>query len=187
MIISSKDNPKIKSLVKLFLNKTERNKTNLYIVEGYHLVEEAYKKGLVDSVYSIKEEPLYKDAIIITKEILKKITSTITPEGIIATVRKNETNILTDKVLYLDQIQDPGNLGTILRSALSFNFNSIILDNTVDLYNPKVIRSTMGSIFRVPCVIVDDLKANRLKINLIIDQSIHFIQIILTFLVCYVF
>ena len=147
MKISSKDNPLVKYLVRLYENKKERDESNKFIVEGYNLVSEAKKQGLLDKVFSIKEEDDYKDAIIVTKDIIKKITNTVTPEGIIAICNKKKDLNLGNKVLYLDSLQDPGNIGTLLRSAVAFNFDTVVLDECVDLYNPKVIRASQGAIF----------------------------------------
>ena len=147
MKISSKDNPLVKYLVRLYENKKERDESNKFIVEGYNLVSEAKKQGLLDKVFSIKEEDDYKDAIIVTKDIIKKITNTVTPEGIIAICNKKKDLNLGNKVLYLDRLQDPGNIGTLLRSAVAFNFDTVVLDECVDLYNPKVIRASQGAIF----------------------------------------
>lgn len=147
MKISSKDNPLVKYLVRLYENKKERDESNKFIVEGYNLVSEAKKQGLLDKVFSIKEEDDYKDAIIVTQDIIKKITNTVTPEGIIAICNKKKDLNLGNKVLYLDSLQDPGNIGTLLRSAVAFNFDTVVLDECVDLYNPKVIRASQGAIF----------------------------------------
>jgi len=160
MKISSKDNPVIKYLVRLYSNKKERDEANLYIVEGYNLVNEAINANIVKQIYITKENSEYKDAIIITEELLKKITDTVTPEGIIAVVHKKEYSKLGNKILYLDRLQDPGNIGTLLRSALSFNFDTVILDEAVDLYNPKVIRSSQGSLFNLN---FSNKKLNELK------------------------
>ena len=147
MKISSKDNPLVKYLVRLYENKKERDESNKFIVEGYNLVSEAKKQGLLDKVFSIKEEDDYKDAIIVTQDIIKKITNTVTPEGIIAICNKKKDLNLGNKVLYLGSLQDPGNIGTLLRSAVAFNFDTVVLDECVDLYNPKVIRASQGAIF----------------------------------------
>ncbi|MBP5342672.1 RNA methyltransferase [bacterium] len=147
MKISSKDNPLIKYLTKIYSSKKERDESSKFIVEGYNLVNEAYKTGSIDKIFSIKEEPLYKDAIIVTYDIIKKITDTVTPEGIIALVNKKNTSKCGNKILYLDSLQDPGNIGTLLRSAVAFNFDTIVLDECTDLYNPKTIRASQGAIF----------------------------------------
>lgn len=149
MNISSKDNKLFKYLLKVFESKKIRDNDNVFIVEGYNLVEEAYKRNLIINIFSIKKEPLYKDSITISLELLKKLTNTVTPEGIIALVKKDINNELSNKILYLDRIQDPGNIGTLIRSAVSFGFNSIIFDETCDPFNPKVIRASEGAIFKI--------------------------------------
>ena len=160
MKISSKDNPIIKNLIKLYQNKKERDESNLFIVEGYNLVEEAFKAGVIERIYSIKDEEIYENYVQITPDLLKRITDTITPEGIIAVCKKKNSSKLGNKVLYLDRLQDPGNVGGLLRSALSFNFDTIVLDECVDLYNPKVLRSSQGSFFNLNYsnVSLDELK-----------------------------
>ena len=160
MKISSKDNPIIKNLIKLYQNKKYRDESNLFIVEGYHLVEEAYKKGVVERIYSIKSDEIYDNYVEITQELLKKITDTVTPEGIIAVCKKELNSKISNKVLYLDRLQDPGNIGGLLRSALSFNFDTIILDECADLYSPKTIRSSQGAIFNLN---ISNLKLSELK------------------------
>ena len=147
MKISSKDNPLVKYLVRLYQNKKERDESNKFIVEGYNLVEEAKKNGYLDKVFSVREEVDYPDAIIVTSDIIKKIIDTVTPEGIIAICNKKTSLNLGNNVLYLDRLQDPGNIGTLLRSAEAFNYDTVCLDECVDLYNPKVIRSSQGAVF----------------------------------------
>lgn len=164
MKITSKDNSIVKELEKLFNDKKYRDSKELYIVEGYHLVEEANKAHVLKDVYSIKEELNYPNAIIITEEILKKITNTVTPQGIIGVVKKNNDLTLNDKILYLDRVQDPGNIGTLLRSALAFGFKSVILDECCDIYNPKVVRSSEGAIF--------NLSFPKCKLNELTDYDI---------------
>ncbi len=148
-MITSKDNNKIKELVKLYKNKKYRDEKSLFIVEGYNLIDEAIKASRLVSIYSIKEEEKYKDAIIISEELLSKITNTITPEGIIAVVKKENSSKIGNKILYLDRLQDPGNIGTLLRSSIAFNFDTVILDECADIYNPKVVRSSEGAIFHL--------------------------------------
>ncbi|MBR4237141.1 RNA methyltransferase [bacterium] len=158
MKISSKDNPLVKYLVRLYQNKKERDESNKFIVEGYNLVEEAKKNGFLDKVFSIREEVDYPDAIIVTSDIIKKITDTVTPEGIIAICNKKTSLNLGNNVLYLDRLQDPGNIGTLLRSAVSFGYDTVILDECTDLYNPKVIRASQGAIFYLNFIDLNPIK-----------------------------
>ena len=151
-IITSLTNDKVKYLAKLYKDSSFRKKEGLYVVEGYNLVDEAIKTNMVSQIFissSSNKKENYKEATLVTDEIISKITDTVTPEGIVATVKFTENRLLSPNTLYLDHIQDPGNLGTILRSAVAFGFNSVILDSCVDLYNPKTIRSSLGAIYKL--------------------------------------
>lgn len=149
MIITSLNNPTIKEISKL-KNKKYRDLTNTYLVEGDHLVEEAYKNNLLIKIILLEDTICNYDIekIYVTKEVMKKLTELDTPNKIIGIVKKNTPLPIGNKILILDNIQDPGNLGTIIRSSVAFDIDTIVLSpNTVDIYNPKVIRSTQGMIF----------------------------------------
>ena len=149
MIITSLNNPTIKEIYKL-KNKKYRDLTNTYLVEGDHLVEEAYKNNLLTKIILLEDTICNYDIekIYVTKEVMKKLTELDTPNKIIGIVKKNTPLPIGNKILILDNIQDPGNLGTIIRSSVAFDIDTIVLSpNTVDIYNPKVIRSTQGMIF----------------------------------------
>lgn len=151
MLITSLDNDRIKKYVGL-KEKKNRDKTGQFIVEGMHLVLEAYKAGLIEELILEKDVvvPLNLPTVYVTNDILAKISTLETHPEIMALVNKKEEQDLGKRVLLLDNIQDPGNLGTIIRSACAFHIDTIILsDDTVDLYNPKVIRSTQGMIFSI--------------------------------------
>ncbi len=174
MNITSLNNNRVKYYTKLLNSKKERDKEKLFIVEGDHLVEEAMKENVVkELLISDLSYDHYKDVdkIFVSQEVMKKICDTITPQGIIALCSQKEMYDLTtlNRLLLLDNIQDPGNLGTIIRSADAFNFDGIVLsENTVDLYNPKVVRSTQGAIFRVKVI-----KTNLLQyINKLIAKGV---------------
>lgn len=159
MIITSMNNDHIKELIKLKYKKY-RNITNSFLVEGQHLVLEAYKCGLIkelilkdDFLFPISIKPTY-----VTTEILKKLSDNPSVPKVMAVVNKKCETVIGEKVLILDNIQDPGNLGTIIRSCVAFNIDTLILSkDTVDLYNPKVIRSTQGMLFHLN-IIIRDLK-----------------------------
>ncbi len=152
MVYTSIDNKKIKDIKKLNTKKY-RDKTNLFLVEGQHLVLEAYKKGYLKEL--ILEEntlfPLPVETIYVSNNVLNYISSLETPSTIMGICnKKEENNNLGDRILILEDIQDPGNLGAIIRSAVAFNVDTIILsDKTVDLYNPKVIRASQGLLFHI--------------------------------------
>jgi len=146
MEITSINNSLIKETVKLH-QKKYRDKLNLFLIEGYHLYEEAQKKAIIKHGFTIDKTLVGNNVHYVTLPILKKLAKTVSSVKIVCVCHKLAPTKVTNKVLILDHVQDPGNLGTLLRSALAFGFKTIILDNTVDLYNDKVIRSTQGAMF----------------------------------------
>jgi len=160
VVYSSIENKKIKEIKKLN-NKKYRDLTNKFIVEGDHLVIEAYKKGYLEEL--ILEEnmifPLDVKTSYVTKSVIKYITDLETPPNIMGICKKINEQKIGSKVLILDDIQDPGNLGTIIRSCVAFNIDTIILSyNSVDLYNSKVIRASQGLIFHMNIIRKDLIK-----------------------------
>lgn len=156
MLITSVHNEHIKELLKL-KEKKYRDATGLFLVETKHLVIEAYKAGLIKELILDSDElfPMDIKTTYVSKEILKKLSSLETPSKIMAVVKKKPaTDILGEKILILDKIQDPGNLGTIIRSAVAFNIDTIVCSkDTVDIYNPKVIRASQGMLFHINLVV----------------------------------
>ena len=153
MLITSLDNERVKKYRKL-REKKYRDRLNLFLVEGWHLVLEAYRAGFVEEVILTEEVTCELDVpkIYVTQEIIKKITELDTPVPILALCHKveNDPQKIGQRILMLDGIQDPGNLGTILRSAKAFHVDTVILGTkTVDLYNAKVLRSTQGMLFHL--------------------------------------
>ncbi len=128
-------------------NKKIRDKERRFLIEGDHLIKEAKLQNLILETISTVDE---NADFLVTEDIMKKISSQATICKNAAVVRFIPEDKISGNIIILDGIQDPGNLGTIIRSCLAFNFISIILgDNSVDLYNPKVIRATEGMIFHV--------------------------------------
>lgn len=160
MLITSLDNKKIKKYLKL-KNKKYRDLEKLFLIEGNHLVEEAIKSNLLVDLLVLEGEKFnyLKEITYVSLNIMKKLSSMESIPKVIGVVKFLEPKEITNnKVLILDDIQDPGNLGTIIRSSLAFNVSDIILSlNSVDLYNDKVIRSTQGMLFKVN-IIRSDLK-----------------------------
>ena len=145
-MISSIENPKIKLLIKLKQGKYRKSE-KMFIVEGAHLVKEAMLAGVLIEAYSINEQEGY---IQVSESVMKKITTTDTVVKEIGLCKFIEKSNITDKVLILDCVQDPGNMGTIMRSACAFGFNTIFVGTgSVDIYNEKVIRSSQGAIFKL--------------------------------------
>lgn len=177
--ITSLSNSYVKSLEKLYDKKTRENE-GLYIIEGYHLVQEAYKSKFLETVLitNIDDEIEDIECILVTNEIIKKLSKTKSPQNILGVCKVNtKIDILGNRVLILDGINDPGNLGTILRSALAFNFKDIIMSNdTVDLYNDKVIRSTQGAHFKLNIIkadLVEYIKKLKTKEYYIVGTSLQ--------------
>jgi TrmH family RNA methyltransferase len=182
-VITSKDNRLIKHIVKL-KEKKYRNEFNEYIIEGAKIVKEAIEnkaviKKIICSENALKSDIINKyladylakmDYVQVPNNIFKIISDVETPQGVLAIVEKNdstlETDFSEDIVLTLDDIQDPGNLGTIIRTADSVGLKQILISKgTTDAYSMKVIRSTMGAIFRVNIIECNDLcvQMNELK------------------------
>lgn len=166
MIYSSTKNELIKSIKKL-QNKKYRDSTSTFLVEGEHLVTEAIKNNCIK--YIITEENYeFKTSIRqikVTNNVLNYISSLDNPQPIMAVCEKLKNDRLDDKLLILDDIQDPGNLGTIIRSCVAFGFNTLVVSkNTVDIYNSKVIRASQGMIFSLNIIVADlEIFINDLK------------------------
>jgi TrmH family RNA methyltransferase len=157
-MITSVKNQTVKDIIELKTSRGRKEK-KMFMVEGPHLVNEAKEAGVLLKAYTTDDS---LDGEEVSFEVMKKICDTATPVsqiGLCSLLNKNE---ICDRVLILDGLQDPGNVGTLLRSAASFGFNTVFFsDNTCDFYNDKVIRSSQGSIF---------------KLNLIKGDKIEFIQ-----------
>lgn len=182
-LITSKDNEIVKHIKKL-ADKKYRDQNNCYIVEGIKLVEEAIQEdALIEKIVICEESTktaeisknlMYEiakyDCIYVTEKIFKTISQVMNPQGILAVIKKNKErpliNYNEDIIVALDDIQDPGNLGTILRTVDSVGLKQLIVSKgTADVYNPKVVRSSMGAIFRVEVIEVENLKETIEKIR----------------------
>ena len=151
MEITSLQNSKIKELAKLKTTKY-RKLNKKYLIEGEHLVKEASKAGQLVELILLNNIKLDIDVptIYTTKEILNYLSDLTTPPNIIGICKIEKTDKIGNKILCLDNISDPGNLGTLIRSALAFNFDTVILsEDSVDLYNSKVLRGTQGMHFHL--------------------------------------
>lgn len=146
MKITSIHNDNVKYWVNL-KSKKIRDKERKFIVEGDHLIEEARKNNLIEYIISCVDE----DAdFYVTKEIMEKISDQKSISYNAAVVKFIPEDSVNGNVIILDNLQDPGNLGTIIRSSVAFNIDTIIIsDTSVDLYNPKVVRATEGMIFNL--------------------------------------
>ena len=155
MLITSVNNDRIKELVKL-KEKKYRDITNTFLFEGEHLLYEAYKANLIKEIFVLYGTDISLDVKItyVNENVMKKLSSMESTPNVIGVAYKKKEDDVGDKILVLEDIQDPGNLGTIIRSSLAFNIDGVVLSpNTVDLYNPKVIRSTKGMIFHINIIV----------------------------------
>lgn len=145
-MITSLENEKVKLLIKLNQAKY-RKKEQRFIVEGAHLVDEARKANLLIECFSIDEIEGYTQVSIPVMNKIANTDTTVTEIGLCKMIEKNE---LSDKILILDGVQDPGNLGALMRSSKAFGFDTIVLgEGTVDIYNDKAIRASQGAIFKL--------------------------------------
>ena len=149
-MIESVNNEKIKFYSKL-KDKKYRDKEDLYLVSTPHLVLEALKKELVETIFLLEgKENFYGNVIFVSEQVMKKLSNLDTPPEVVAVVKKTNEAEITGNILLLDAIQDPGNLGTIIRSAVAFNIDTIILGaGCVDLYNEKTLRAAEGMNFNI--------------------------------------
>lgn len=164
MEITSTDNKLIKHIASLHKKKF-RDEYNEYIIEGIKSVKEALQNNveITHIIASGFNESLDTELEIINvpTHIMEKISETKTPQGLLAVARISNSKLPANakRILILDNLQDPGNLGTIIRTADATSFDAIIISkNSVDLYSPKVVRSTMGSLFHLPIINNADLE-----------------------------
>lgn len=155
---TSVKNEKIKKLNKL-KTKKYRDKEKLFLVEGKHLVTEAYNKGYLKELY-LKENINFKldvPTYYINDTVLKYLSSVKSPTGIIGLCIMKDMHLKGNKLLILDEVQDPGNLGTIIRSSVAFGIDTIVIEKCADIYSDKVIRSSEGLIFKANIINKDIL------------------------------
>ena len=173
-MISSTSNARIKNIIKLKKSARERRKQGCFLVEGPRMFFEIHREDIRECYMTEDFERRFADRLAgyqweqISENVSQAVSDTQTPQGVFALARINSRGIeeilqeRTDGppcLLLLEHIQDPGNLGTMFRSAEAAGISGIVMDaRTVDPYNPKVIRSTMGAVFRVPFTVVNDIK-----------------------------
>lgn len=167
-VVTSLDNKRIKRLSKLLVKKY-RDEEGMFLVEGEHLVEEAYKASVLLEVVQTEDYTRSFDVetTYVTYDVIKKLSNTQNPQKVIGVCKKIEEKAIGEKIVILEDLQDPGNLGTIIRSSVAFNVDTIVVsDNTVDIYNDKVLRSSEGMLFHINIVkrnidtFIDELHSN---------------------------
>lgn len=167
--ITSMQNPQFRELLKLRKSAACREK-NRIVVEGEDLVEMAYGSGQLDGLIALDEQRQYGDIdqIIVSPAMMARLSGNKSPSKMLGLAHLNEGAETGDRVVVLDNVQDPGNVGTILRTALSFSYSSVVLlPHCASKFNEKVIQSSKGAIFRIPVfetVSLEELKKRGLKI-----------------------
>ena len=158
--ITSLNNEYIKKIAKL-KDKKHRNEEKKFLIEGFHLIEEAYKANILIELFVVKAIEKYNDIpqVKVNEKIIEKLSSTNSPQSIIGVCKiKDNTKIRGNKILLLDNINDPGNMGTLIRSSLGFGIDTIVIsEDSVDVYNEKTVRATQGALFHSN-IVVDNLE-----------------------------
>ncbi|MBN8236888.1 RNA methyltransferase [Halobacillus kuroshimensis] len=174
-MLTSLQNAKVKDWKKLHKRKY-RNQTGTFLVEGFHLFEEVMKSGWTVKELIIREEtdielPDDIPYTIVSRDVFAAVAETETPQGIAAVVAKEDYTFTPGSLtLMLDAVQDPGNIGTLIRTADAAGFDQVIVGTgSVDIFNDKVIRASQGSLFHLP-VFTGDLGA---YVNELKDQGVE--------------
>ena len=175
-MITSNSNPKVKQVIQWQNKSKERRSAGIFLTEGYKMFEEAPEESIQqifvssDVLDKIVAHPEMREKLgrigyeTVTSDIFTRMSDTRTPQGILCVVKRPQytlEQLLQEKaplLVVLEDLQDPGNLGTIIRTGEGAGITGVIMSgHTVDIFNPKAIRATMGSVFRVPFIYVDDL------------------------------
>lgn len=171
-MITSTSNPQVKRLLQLQKKSKAREEEKVYVVEGLRMFAEVPKERVEkvyvsESLYNKKKLDLNLQDFpceILADHVFLHVSDTKTPQGILCVVKQKKyeldalLQIKNPHFMVLDNLQDPGNLGTIVRTAEGAGVDAVFMSrDCVDIYNPKTIRSTMGSIYRMPVLYVEDL------------------------------
>lgn len=150
MVITSKSNPQIKEIVKLY-DKKYRRANGLYIVEGVKPVNECISAGcdIFQIICTEKLAPNYVAPLVVSEDVFGAVSAEKTPQGVLAVVKIPQNGLLPpqNSCILLDKLQDPGNLGTIMRTANAAGYDEIYMINCTDPYSPKAVRASMSGIF----------------------------------------
>lgn len=167
MVITSRQNDTVRRFRELIRSKSERDEQGLFCAEGDHLCGEAVSAGLeivsaLATQRALEKYPGCAEALsracgsilTISEELSGYISDTKSPQGLFALVRRGERSSLSGrKIVMLDGVQDPGNVGTVLRTAEALGIDCAVLsEGCADIYSPKALRASMGSVFRLPCI-----------------------------------
>lgn len=155
-MITSLQNAKVKRWMS-YHKKKDRDRDGRFLVEGEHLIKEAKDAGILETVITDLEENADESMVLVTPAIMHKLSENVSAVHWIGVChKKKDVPKRHNRVLILDGVQDPGNLGTLIRTACSFSFDAIYVSKqTCDLYNDKTIRSTQGALFHIPVIRAD--------------------------------
>ena len=166
MIITSKEN-KIYKFVRKLSEKKFRDECGAFIVEGARAVADvvAYRPGLIDSVLVAESKTgTYENEIVFADELFARLSETVNSQGVLAVLKKPAPSAANSQhALYLDGIRDPGNLGTLIRTACAAGYHDVYLRGCADPYAGKVVRSTMSAIVKVNLIEADENTLSKLK------------------------
>lgn len=172
--IRSKDNPTVRLYTKLSNSRKDRKRLNLFVLEGYRIVTDALKEGAPIKQVLVSEgayeryrgdlaELGVENPLTVSDELADRMASTESTQGVFAICEAPENRPLDvdphGKYIVLHQVQDPGNVGMIVRTADALGLDGVVLSQTCDLYSPKTMRSTMGSAFRVRHYVCDSIES----------------------------
>lgn len=177
-MITSTSNAKIKNLIKCMKSAKERRVQDVFLVEGIRMFSEiplaSHVETFVTEAFYEKHPALFEDIAyeFVSENVMKSIADTKTPQGVVSLVKRQHYTVEdvckgeNPLIMALENLQDPGNLGTIIRTAEGAGVTGILMSSdTVDIYNPKVVRATMGSVFRVPFCYVEHLTETIWSLN----------------------
>lgn len=155
-MIESVNNERIKRIAKLN-DKKFQDIENKFIVEGKHLVEEALKLGYLEEIFLIKEEDIdFDNKTFVNENVMRKLSTLKSIPNIIGVAKKINNGEIKGNILMLDGIKDPGNMGTIIRSCVAFDIDTLVISkDSISMYNPKVVRASEGMLFNQNIVIED--------------------------------
>jgi RNA methyltransferase, TrmH family len=145
-MITSTKNSLVQELVQLH-QKKHRTERGMFLVEGPHLVEEAHRAGWLTQVLCLKETD-YPNTTLVNDIVMARLSTTKEPQGIVGVCVKKQVQAKADYILVIES-NDPGNVGTLLRSALAFGFHTVSVASHVDVTNEKVLRASSGAVFHL--------------------------------------
>lgn len=164
--VTSSGNNTYKLLRKIVRSASQRQREGLYLLEGFNLVNEAIMSSQAVSKIIVNTDGIPKlhelnisqdtEVVYLDDSLFRSVSDTVSSQGIIALMKMREYDLLKikhNKILIIDKVQDPGNVGTLIRSADAFGFDLVLVTKgSCDIYNPKTVRSTMGSLLHIPVI-----------------------------------